>query len=662
MTQSESPLEVFKRATGACVRAIAEKRELTVGFSAEPAGASGTRVRVPLPARDLNPRDVAGVRGAADAVALRLKHHDAALHALRQPTSETARQSYDALEQARCEALGASAMAGVAANLEAALEERYRRQGFDRITEREQAPLADALRLLAREAMTGETPPASAAAAVALWRPWVTEKLGHGLEELGRVMHDQEAFARTARRLLADLDMEVGAEPEPEPGEEQPQTDTPEDSGDDQEQSEGGEQQGGDAQESASGEEQQAPAEEMAAGGESREEEAETTEGAGSEEPGAPGRPGRPDARRNEPDPAAYRAFTTEFDEVVEADDLCDPDELARLRLMLDQQLQHLHGMIAKLANRLQRRLLAKQTRAWEFDLEEGILDAARLSRVVVNPVLPLSFKRENETDFRDTVVGLLIDNSGSMRGRPITIAAMSADILARTLERCGVKVEILGFTTRAWKGGQSRERWIAAGKPPAPGRLNDLRHIVYKSADAPWRRARRNLGLMLREGILKENIDGEALLWAHGRLIARPEQRRILMVISDGAPVDDSTLSVNAGNYLERHLRQVIGQIEAHSPVELIAIGIGHDVTRYYRRAVTIVDAEQLGGTVMEKLAELFDEDPRPARRPPGAPRGGHAGGPPGGPPGSQGSTPSPLAGLARGSKTAMAVRRSVG
>ncbi len=335
--------------------------------------------------------------------------------------------------------------------------------------------------------------------------------------------------------------------------------------------------------------------------------------GAGDDDPGRPGRPGvMPRHGRSNEDPAAYRAFTTQCDETVEAEALCDPDELTRLRALLDQQLAHLQSVISRLANRLQRRLLAKQTRAWEFDLEDGLLDSARLSRIVTNPVYPLSYKREKETDFRDTVVSLLIDNSGSMRGRPITVAAMSADILARTLERCGVKVEILGFTTRAWKGGQSRERWIAAGKSPNPGRLNDLRHIIYKSADAPWRRARRSLGLMLREGILKENIDGEALLWAHGRLLARTEQRRILMVISDGAPVDDSTLSVNPGNYLEKHLREVITDIEENSPVQLVAIGIGHDVTRYYRRAVTLVDAEQLGGTLLEKLAELFDEDER--------------------------------------------------
>ena len=325
-------------------------------------------------------------------------------------------------------------------------------------------------------------------------------------------------------------------------------------------------------------------------------------ENAGRAAAAAPSRPQRAARPR-------LQAFITKLRRGGRAEDLCEPEELDRLRGYLDKQLSHLQGVVARLANRLQRRLMAQQNRAWEFDLEEGMLDPARLSRVIIDPLHPLSFKREKDTNFRDTVVTLLLDNSGSMRGRPITVAATCADILARTLERCGVKVEILGFTTRAWKGGQSREAWLAAGKPANPGRLNDLRHIIYKSADAPWRRARKNLGLMMREGLLKENIDGEALDWAHKRLLARPEQRRILMMISDGAPVDDSTLSVNPGNYLERHLRWVIEEIETRSPVELIAIGIGHDVTRYYRRAVTIVDAEELGGAMTEKLAELFDE-----------------------------------------------------
>src|SRR5580700_3170091 len=546
MAQEFSPTEIFKRATAATLRAIAERDDVTVGFGPEPAGQSGARVRLPNPPRDLPAEEAAQLRGAADSVALRLRYHDDAVHSKRVPSGPLARAVFDAVEQARVEALGSRRMAGVASNLEAMLDEQYRRQGYERITERTESTMAEAVRLLTREALTRERPPPSARRVVDLWRPWIESRIAKDFAELDRAIFDQGSPAEGAAEDAQD------------------------------------------AAEAGDG---------------------EMMPGSSDDDPGRPGRPGQMPRGRND-DTAVYRAFSVAADEVVEADQLCDADELSRLRHLLDQQLAHLQSVIARLANRLQRKLMAKQTRAWEFDLDEGLLDAARLSRVVANPVLPLAYKRERETDFRDTVVTLLIDNSGSMRGRPITVAAMSADILARTLERCGVKVEILGFTTRAWKGGQSRERWIAAGKPPNPGRLNDLRHIVYKPADAPWRRARRSLGLMLREGILKENIDGEALAWAHNRLIVRPEQRRILMVISDGAPVDDSTLSVNTGNYLERHLRRVIDDIETKSSIELTAIGIGHDVTRYYRRAVTIVDAEQLGGAMTTQLISLFEED----------------------------------------------------
>ncbi|NUB25066.1 cobaltochelatase subunit CobT [Azospirillum brasilense] len=617
MTDRENPVEAFKRSTAAAVRALSRRADVQVGFSTEPPGVAGLRVRIPTPARDLNPHDVATLRGAADAVSLRLRFHDNAIHLQRMPLGDSARAAYDALEQARCEALGASHMPGVAANLEAALDERYHKQGFERLEDREQVPLPEVLRLIAREAMTGAAPPPAAEHAVSLWRGWIEERLGKDLHGLAGHMADQDAYARAVRKLLTELDMEVGNDPdEPQEPEEDER-----DSGENENEPNKGQTQGEDdtqsqAESMTSQETQESDQGEQADEGTGEEGDTEMGQGEGAEEPAGPGQPWRPEARgRNEPDPNAYKPFTTQFDEVVDAAELCDPEELARLRHMLDQQLVHLQGVISKPANRLQRRLLAKQQRSWEFDLDDGILDAARLARIVVNPVLPLSFKKEKEMDFRDTVVSLLIDNSGSMRGRPISIAAMSADILARTLERCAVKVEVLGFTTRAWKGGQARENWISSGKPANPGRLNDLRHIIYKDADQPWRRARKNLGLMLREGILKENIDGEALMWAHNRLIGRPEQRRILMVISDGAPVDDSTLSVNAGNYLERHLRQVIEYIETRSPVELVAIGIGHDVTRYYRRAVTIVDAEQLGGTMMNKLAELFDEDDRRGR-----------------------------------------------
>jgi cobaltochelatase CobT len=618
MAQSEQPLERFKRATGATIRAVAERDDITANFVPSAQGLVGTEARLPLPSRDLPLDEVSQVRGEADSVALKLRYHDSALHARQRPANPAAREVYDAVEQARCEALGMRRMAGVSLNLDAALEERCRSRGYSRVTTREEAPLSEVISVLARGAMTGLPPPPAARAMVELWRPALDPEVLKDLDELNRVAGDQGAFARELHRLLEHLHMDATAEEQPLNDDEMESQGEDSDSESQEAQGEGGESDGAESATAMEGELAEAgddeSGEEQAA-----EVEGEMMQGSGEEEPGRPGRPPEFDDRLNVSRQDLYHAFTTEFDEVVEADQLCDADELARLRQLLDQQLAHLHGVIARLANRLQRRLMAKQTRAWDFNLEEGMLDTARLARVVVNPLHSLSYKQEKETDFRDTVVSLLIDNSGSMRGRPITVAAMSADILAHTLERCGVKVEILGFTTRMWKGGQSRERWISLAKPANPGRLNDLRHIVYKPADAPWRRARRSLGLMLREGILKENIDGEALLWAHNRLLGRPEQRRILMVISDGAPVDDSTLSVNPGNYLERHLREVIEWIESRSPVELVAIGIGHDVTRYYRRAVTIVDAEQLGGTMMEKLTELFDEEPgveTPARR----------------------------------------------
>jgi cobaltochelatase CobT len=605
----ETPLETFKRATAAALRAIAAQDEVEVTFSNDTPSVSGKRVRIPNPPRDLNPRDAAIARGAADAVALKLRHHDAGVHAYRMPHSAAARAAYDALEQARCEAIGAEEMAGVGANLGAAIDDRCRRQGFDRVTQRDDAMLPEALKLLAREAITGEPPPPSAKALVESWRPFVTQHMPTRLDSLQKLIHSQDDYAREARRLLTQLALDVGPEIEEQAsGDEQSNQaeDETEDQSDSDDQGGQTEQQAGEMRPTmGDGESDESAQIEVAMS-----EAAEGGDGTEDDDSDATPRPGTPSDSN---DRSVYHAFTADYDEVIEADKLADPEELARLRRLLDQQLQHLHGVVARLANRLQRRLLAKQTRSWDFDLEEGLLDTARLARVVVNPVLPLSFKQEKQTEFRDTVVSLLIDNSGSMRGRPITIAALSADILAHTLERCGVKVEILGFTTRAWKGGQSRERWIASGKPLNPGRLNDL---VYKSADAPWRRARKNLGLMLREGLLKENIDGEALEWAHQRLLGRPEQRRILMVISDGAPVDDSTLSINSGNYLEQHLRQVIARIENASPVELVAIGIGHDVTRYYRRAVTLVDAEQLGGTMLGKLSELFEAETRGRRR----------------------------------------------
>jgi cobaltochelatase CobT len=514
---------------------------------------------------------------------------------------------FDAVESARVEALGARGYAGIAANLATALDVRLRADPITRARNRDEVPLSTALGLMVRERLTGEEAPALAAPGLSLVRDWIEEKAGGDLDALGLAIDDQRVFAGLVNRLLEDLELIEGDMLPDEADQGGSEDEGTEDRQDDSEEGdEPGEQ--GQGEMEARGEPRDADGEE----GESAEQGEDDFDDQDGE-PGDEGDEGMLPVRPNRPfsdlsPQFDYKAWTTQFDEVIAATELCDAEELTRLRSYLDQQLVHLQGAVTKLANRLQRRLMAQQNRSWDFDQEEGILDAARLARVVVNPTLSLSYKVERETDFRDTVVTLLIDNSGSMRGRPISIAAISADILARTLERCGVKTEILGFTTRAWKGGQARETWLAAGRPPQPGRLNDIRHIVYKKADEPWRRAKTSLGLMMREGLLKENIDGEALLWAHNRLIGRPEERKIMMVISDGAPVDDSTLSVNSGSYLERHLRQVIGWIESRSPVELVAIGIGHDVTRYYQRAVTIMDAEQLGGTIIEQLAALFD------------------------------------------------------
>jgi len=611
MADAESPSEAFKRNTAAVMRAMARQPELEVTYGPDTASTDGKTARLPTPSRDLPEGEVSILRGEADALALKLRHHDEAAHAGLRPQGGVARAAFDAIEQARCEAIGALQMEGVSANLEGALVERCRRQGYSRVVERDDAPLAEVLSLLTREAVTGRPPPKEAAQMVDLWREELMEKAGDGFDRLAENVEDQTAFADILRQLLHDIEMLEDVESS---------------ENEDGDASEDGDESDQDAEAEAADADSAAA---MAAQGEFDESAAEATDdmsgedgdaemmaGMGEEETGEATPQHRPNFDPNLDAARIYAPYTREFDEVVSAEELCDAEELARLRRHLDQQLANLQGVVTRLANRLQRKLMAQQTRSWNFDLEEGLLDSARLARIVANPTHSLSYKQEKSTEFRDTIVTLLIDNSGSMRGRPITVAAMCADILSRTLERCAVKTEVLGFTTRAWKGGESREQWAAAGKPPSPGRLNDLRHIVYKEGDAPLRRARKNLGLMLREGILKENIDGEALLWAYERLMMRPEERRILMVISDGAPVDDSTLSVNPGNYLERHLRDVIKMIEERSPVQLVAIGIGHDVTRYYRRAVTIFDADQLAGAMMDQLTELFDDEAQAGAR----------------------------------------------
>ena len=603
MLRKEEPNDLVKRVTAAVLKALAAEKELDVSFSPGQASATRDTAVLPSPVGNIDMENLTKMRGIADALALRLRYHDPGIHHDNMPKGPEARAIYEAIEQVRCESLGVRRFAGVADNLAVLLDQRYKARGLSSIIEQKEENLIDAVSLMVREKLSGLPTPKSAEKLMDVWRADLDKRIGSQLAKLTSCPADQAAFSDIVSDILYELDLIEDESSDPEH----------EESDGDQDTEDGSEQldenAGLDENDQMAGD--QTGEMEITEDGEFGEgEEDQFMGGEGEEEPSGPSQWNEP-WEQNSRDPAArYRPFTSEFDESIGAEDLCDTEELDRLRHQLDQQLSNLQGVVSRLANRLQRRLMAKQTRSWEFDLEEGLLDAGRLSRVVTNPMHPLSYKLERDTDFRDTVVTLLIDNSGSMRGRPITVAAMCGAILARPHARWGVKVEILGFTTRSWKGGQAREKWVADGKPKNPGRLNDLRHIIYKASDQPWRRSRKNLGLMLREGLLKENIDGEALMWAHHRLLARPEQRRILMVISDGAPVDDATLSANPGNYLERHLRDVIEWIETRSDVEITAIGIGHDVTRYYRRAVTIVDAEELGGTMMNQLAELFDED----------------------------------------------------
>jgi cobaltochelatase CobT len=605
--RKEAPLDPFKRALTLATRSIAADSTVEVVFSSEPPGLNGKTARLPEPSRIPSKAEIAVIRGHADAAALSVACHDPKLHERLAPPGGEARQVFEAIEQARVEAIGAQRLQGVAANLAARIEQRYERSRFAEVAERSEAPLPDALGLLVREMLTGQIPPAKARAIVNLWRPWIEGRARSLLERMPEMLSDQEAFGRLTRDLLAALNLADQFDQQQNEDQQSSESESDPNAADTEDENAEGEQRAdlSDARSERDANSERALDDREDGSTDRLDRDADASELPRRSEPWRPNL-----SVLENPEAFGYKVFTRSYDETVNAEELCDPDELERLRSFLDKQLQALHGAVARLANRLQRRLLAQQNRGWDFDLDEGMIDAARLARVIVDPMHPLTYKQERDTEFRDTVVTLLLDNSGSMRGRPIMVAACCADILARTLERCGVKVEILGFTTRAWKGGHSREEWLNALKPPLPGRLNDLRHIIYKAADAPWRRSRRNLGLMMREGLLKENIDGEALTWAHNRLLARPEQRRILMMISDGAPVDDSTLSVNSGSYLERHLRQVIEEIETRSSVELLAIGIGHDVTRYYRRAVTVTDAEELAGVMTEKLAELFDED----------------------------------------------------
>jgi cobaltochelatase CobT len=614
--QSDNPADPFKKALAEATKVLANDPDLAVSYSVDPAGQTVDSIRLPQVSRRMTRDEVLLARGTADAFALRHKFHNPKTSAKYMPQGQMAKDLYNAMETARVEAVGAQHMPGTAGNIDAKIGNDAMRKGYDGITQAADAPLAVAAGYLIRHLATGRDLPQGADNVMSLWRGFIEDHAGDTLTNLQDLLGDQQAFAKFARRMISDLGYadQLGDDPDGLDDDQEDEAETGDDDADDQPDSTGDDEDGDDTQ--ATPEQTQEDQQDASQAEISMDDQADTEMGEDTEMPDgeAPVDPPAP-LPVSDADPN-YQVFTTNFDEEIGAEDLAEPVELERLRAYLDQQLDPLKGAVSRLANKLQRRLQAQQNRSWEFDLEEGILDAGRLARVVASPTTPLSFKREQDTEFRDTVVTLLLDNSGSMRGRPISIAAICADVMARTLERCSVKVEILGFTTKAWKGGQSRESWLADGRAPTPGRLNDLRHIIYKSADAPWRRTRNNLGLMMKEGLLKENIDGEALEWAHRRVANRPEQRKVLMVISDGAPVDDSTLSVNPANYLEKHLRDVIAMVEKRKAVELVAIGIGHDVTRYYERAVTITDVEQLAGAMTEQLASLFDTDPRKRAR----------------------------------------------
>ena len=614
MQNNDNPADPFKKALAEATKVLANDPELSITYSVDPPGSSPDSIRLPQVSRKMTRQEVLLARGTADAMAMRHKYHNLSTFNRYAPQGQMAKDIYDAMETARCEAVGSKDMPGTASNIDAKIENEALRQGFGDIKEASQAPLATAAGYLVRHLATGRDLPKDAANVMNLWRSFIEGQTEGNLESLEESLADQASFAKFARQIIKDLGYgdQLGDDPDYEDDsddqanaeeDDQPDSSGEDDNNEEQDTDASPEQSQGDQQDAASA---QVSLDDMAES--EMGEEAEMPDGDSPVEPPA-------SQPISDADPG-YAVYQANFDEEIRAEELADPQELERLRAYLDQQLEPLKGAVGRLANKLQRRLQAQQNRSWEFDLEEGTLDAGRLARVVASPTTPLSFKVEKDTEFRDTCVTLLLDNSGSMRGRPISIAAICADVLARTLERCSVKVEILGFTTRAWKGGQSREGWLAEGRPQNPGRLNDLRHIIYKSADAPWRRARPNLGLMMKEGLLKENVDGEALEWAHRRMTARTEARKILMVISDGAPVDDSTLSVNPANYLEKHLRDVIAMVEKRRQVELLAIGIGHDVTRYYERAVTITDVEQLAGAMTEQLASLFEVNTRAQAR----------------------------------------------
>ena len=597
--------DVFRRSNAACMRSIASDAELSIELQ-ESTAAMQLGVSLPVEVDGSIDTQHALLRGLGDAIALVGAYHNSEIHQQFTPDGRHEQQLFHALERARCEALGANNFTGVAKNLAWLQRKSHSLSSIKSYSGIEQLSLV--LACLAHESLTGEATQSSLAGFVNQWRANVQAKVSAELQALARVQSDQSAYAAMSLQLIQILDVQslvakneseapedtVALETEPD---EEPQTSA---------------QEKPDSDEEAMLE--QAAADAMR---EELEEQAESIQSAADDAADSGSTQQNKDApvssdaesvgRAESLGDSGYSVFSSQFDEVVMPSDLSDESELDELRKKLDEQIERHSSLVGRLSGRLQRLLMAEQRRHWIFDLDEGHLDTSRLTRVVTQPMSSLSFKAESELKFKDTTITLLLDNSKSMLGKPITIAASCADLLTRTLERCGVSVEILGFTTTELHGGMSVEQWQASGGSANPGRLNGLRHIIYKSADVPYRSARKGLGLMLRGDILKQNIDGEALIWAHSRIKKRPEQRKIIMMISDGAPIDTSTMSANPENYLIDHLHKVIGDIQQRSTVELVAIGIGHDVSVYYKKSITIYDVKKLGRAMLAQLSDLF-------------------------------------------------------
>ena len=593
MDENELLKERFKSAVSSAVKAISENFDLEIKFE-NSISSKKNSLNLPEVINLKKLQDFTNLRAFADSAALKIKYTNKKIYIKNEPDGAISKELYAIAEKIRYEKIGSDRLKGIKNNITQCYENKYKDKKIEEIKTEADVPIAEAFELYLRSHFFKIKQTLATKKVLSYWKQLFDKNLKQSLKELDNCIEDQSKFSQLISDLINSLDFK---DPNSKEKEEKKETTEKDSSQSNQNEEENDPSQKEESENNVS---------ELSAFDASFE---SMNDSQDSNKTEVEGDPGSLKENRKSIIKEKYKVFTNKYDGIQNAEDLENDDEIIRLRKNLDQQLTNLQSLVTKLANKLQRQLLAKQNRSWEFDLEEGMLDSSKLTRLIIDPFHSLSYKMEKEIEFKDTIVTLLIDNSGSMRGRPISVAAICADILSRTLERCSVKVEILGFTTKNWKGGKSREKWNFENKPSNPGRLNDLRHIVYKSADTPWRQSKKNLGLMLKEGLLKENIDGEALLWAFKRIASRKEERKILMVISDGAPVDDSTLSVNSGDYLEKHLKQTVKWIEENSNIEILAVGIGHDVTRYYKKAIKIADVQELGDVMINQLTRLFSE-----------------------------------------------------